>query len=42
MADGEMIVLMSSVAAQRGTAGMVAYSAGKAAIEAMARCATAE
>lgn len=42
MADGGSIVLMSSVAAHRGTAGMVAYSAGKAAIEAMVRCAALE
>lgn len=42
MADGGSIVLMSSVAAHRGTAGMAAYSAGKAAIEAMARCAAIE
>jgi NAD(P)-dependent dehydrogenase (short-subunit alcohol dehydrogenase family) len=42
MADGGSIVLMSSVAAHRGTAGMVAYSAGKGAIEAMVRSAAAE
>lgn len=42
MADGGSIVLMSSVAAHRGTAGMAAYSAGKAAIEAMVRCAALE
>jgi len=42
MADGGSIVLMSSVAAHRGTPGMAAYSAGKAAIEAMARCAAIE
>ena len=42
MAEGGSIVLMSSVAAHRGTAGMVAYSAGKAAIEAMVRCAAVE
>lgn len=42
MVDGGSIVLMSSVAAHRGTAGMVAYSAGKAAIEAMVRCAAIE
>lgn len=42
MADGGSIVLMSSVAAHRGTPGMAAYSAGKAAIEAMARCAALE
>ena len=42
MADGGSIVLMSSVAAHRGTAGMVAYSAGKAAVEAMARAAAVE
>lgn len=39
---GSSIVLMSSVAAQRGAVGMAAYSAGKAAIEAMARCAAIE
>jgi NAD(P)-dependent dehydrogenase (short-subunit alcohol dehydrogenase family) len=42
MADGGSIVLMSSVAAHRGTAGMVAYSAGKAAVEGMVRAAAAE
>lgn len=42
MADGGSIVLMSSVAAHRGTAGMAAYSAGKAAIEGMARSAAVE
>lgn len=42
MADGASIVLISSVAAHCGTAGMAAYSAGKAAIEAMARCAAVE
>jgi NAD(P)-dependent dehydrogenase (short-subunit alcohol dehydrogenase family) len=42
MVDGGSIVLMSSVAAHRGTAGMAAYSAGKAAIEAMVRCAAIE
>jgi NAD(P)-dependent dehydrogenase (short-subunit alcohol dehydrogenase family) len=42
MADGGSIVLMSSVAAHRSTAGMVAYSAGKGAIEAMVRSAAAE
>ena len=42
MADGGSIVLMSSVAAHRGSAGMVAYSAGKAAIEGMVRAAAAE
>jgi NAD(P)-dependent dehydrogenase (short-subunit alcohol dehydrogenase family) len=42
MADGASIVLISSVAAHRGTAGMAAYSAGKASIEAMARCAAVE
>lgn len=42
MADGGSIVLMSSVAAHRGTAGMVAYSAGKAAIEGMVRAAAVE
>lgn len=42
MADGASIVLLSSVAAHRGTAGMVAYSAGKAAIEGMVRPAALE
>jgi len=42
MADGGSIVLMSSVAAHRGTAGLAAYSAGKAAIEAMTRSAAVE
>ena len=42
MNDGGSIVLMSSVAAQRGTPGMAAYSASKAAIEAMTRCAALE
>ena len=42
MADGGSIVLMSSVAAHRGTAGMAAYSASKAAIEGMARAAAVE
>ena len=42
MADGGSIVLMSSVAAHRGTAGMAAYSASKAAIEGMARSAAVE
>lgn len=42
MQDGGSIVLMSSVAAHRGTAGMVAYSAGKGAIEAMVRAAAVE
>lgn len=42
MADGGSIVLMSSVAAHRGTAGMAAYSAGKAAIEGMMRAAAVE
>lgn len=42
MADGGSIVLMSSVAAHRGTAGMAAYSAGKAAIEGMCRAAAVE
>ena len=39
---GGSVVLMSSVGAQRGTAGMVAYSAGKGAIEAMTRSAAVE
>lgn len=42
MADGGSIILMSSVAAHRGTAGLVAYGAGKAAIEAMVRSAAVE
>jgi NAD(P)-dependent dehydrogenase (short-subunit alcohol dehydrogenase family) len=42
MADGGSIVLMSSVAAHRGTAGMAAYSASKAAVEGMARAAAVE
>lgn len=42
MVDGGSIVLMSSVAAHRGTAGMAAYSASKAAIEGMARSAAVE
>jgi NAD(P)-dependent dehydrogenase (short-subunit alcohol dehydrogenase family) len=42
MAEGGSIVVMSSVAAHRGTAGMVAYSAGKAAIEGMVRAAAVE
>lgn len=42
MRDLGSIVLMSSVAAHRGTPGMVAYGAGKAAVEAMARSAASE
>lgn len=42
MADGGSIVIMSSVAARRGTAGMAAYSASKAAIEGMMRAAAVE
>jgi NAD(P)-dependent dehydrogenase (short-subunit alcohol dehydrogenase family) len=42
MADGGSIVLMSSVAAHRGTAGMAAYSASKSAVEGMARSAAVE
>lgn len=42
MKDGGSVVLMSSVAAHSGTPGMVAYSAGKGAIEAMARAAAVE
>ena len=42
MNDGGSIVMMSSVAAHRGTAGMAAYSASKAAIEGMARAAAVE
>lgn len=36
------VVLVSSVAAHRGSAGLLAYSAGKAAVEAMARSAVPE
>lgn len=39
---GGSIVLLSSVAAHRGVSGMVAYSAGKAAIEGMVRGAALE
>jgi NAD(P)-dependent dehydrogenase (short-subunit alcohol dehydrogenase family) len=37
VADGGSLVFMSSVAGRRGTAGMVAYSAAKAAVEGMVR-----
>ena len=37
MADGASLVFMSSVAGQRGTAGMAVYSAAKAAIDGMVR-----
>jgi NAD(P)-dependent dehydrogenase (short-subunit alcohol dehydrogenase family) len=37
LSDGGSLVFMSSVAGQRGTAGMVAYSAAKAAIDGMVR-----
>lgn len=40
--DGGSIVLMSSVAAVRGTAGMAVYSASKAAVEGLARAAALE
>lgn len=42
MKDGGSIVLMSSVAAARGTAGMTLYSASKGAIEGFARAAAVE
>ena len=42
VAAGARIVLMSSVAAHRGVAGMVAYSAAKASIEGMVRSAAIE
>lgn len=42
VADGGSIVLMSSVAASRGSPALVAYGAGKAAIEAMTRGAAVE
>lgn len=42
VAPGARIVLMSSVAAHRGVAGMVAYSAARGAIEAMVRSAAVE
>ena len=42
MKDGGSVVLMSSVAAQRGAPGMCAYSAGKGAIEALTRSAAVE
>ena len=37
LSDGASLVFMSSVAGQRGTAGMVAYSTAKAAIDGMVR-----
>lgn len=37
LADGASVVFMSSVAGQRGTAGMTAYSAAKAAIDGLVR-----
>lgn len=40
--DGASVVFMSSVAAQRGTAGMTAYSAAKAAIEGLVRSVSCE
>jgi len=42
MADGGSILFMSSVAGQRGTAGMVGYSAAKAAIGGLTRSLAAE
>jgi NAD(P)-dependent dehydrogenase (short-subunit alcohol dehydrogenase family) len=42
MAPDSSVVLMSSVAAHRGVAGMSSYCASKAAIEALARCAAVE
>lgn len=42
MADEGSIVLMSSVAASRGSPGLCAYAACKAAIEGMMRCAAIE
>lgn len=42
MNTGGSVVLMSSVAAHRGVPGMAAYSAGKAAVEALARSAAVE
>lgn len=42
MNDGASVVLMSSVAAQRGSPGMCAYSAGKGAIDALTRSAAVE
>ncbi len=42
MHDGGSVVFMSSVAAQRGTAGMVAYSAAKAAIDGLVRSLSCE
>jgi NAD(P)-dependent dehydrogenase (short-subunit alcohol dehydrogenase family) len=42
MVDGGAMVFMSSVAGQRGTAGMVGYSAAKAAIDGMVRSLAAE
>lgn len=42
MTDGGSMVFMSSVAGQRGTAGMVTYSAAKAAIDGLVRSLAAE
>ena len=42
MAKGGSVTLVSSVAAERGTPGMAAYSASKAATEALARSAAVE
>ena len=42
MADGGSIVMISSVAAHRGTPGMVAYSMGKAAVEGAIKSAALE
>jgi NAD(P)-dependent dehydrogenase (short-subunit alcohol dehydrogenase family) len=42
MNDGGSVVLMSSVAAQRGAPGMAAYSAGKGAVDALTRSAAIE
>jgi NAD(P)-dependent dehydrogenase (short-subunit alcohol dehydrogenase family) len=42
MAEGGSVVIMSSVAAHRGTAAMSAYSGARAAAEAMVRCAATE
>ncbi len=42
MEDGASLLFMSSVAGQRGTAGMMAYSAAKAAIDGMVRSLAAE
>jgi NAD(P)-dependent dehydrogenase (short-subunit alcohol dehydrogenase family) len=42
VADGASLVFMSSVAGMRGTAGMVGYSAAKAAVDGMVRSLAAE